>query len=224
MSLRVLVLAMAIAVAGCPKPRHTLVPEVPMSGDAQARQRFEAARDRFKKGGGQAEEFRAIAVEYPGDPIEPFALLYAGMAAEQGGDHAAAAKSLEQVVGDDDAEPGLRRRAQLYLGLAEGAQGHQAKAVALLADAEPAIENDDERGAWLAAMAHGKAAGPAPLDALPFFDRWWKLATGPEQAFIRVRVGELVAGASAADAAAAWKAIGDDGAGPSVAILGWRIA
>src|SRR5262245_55309550 len=104
---RLLVLAIVLAVGGFPKPtRRTLVPDVPTSGDPAARDRFSEARARFLRAGGQAEEFRAIAVEYAGDPIEPFALLYAGIAAEQGGDHAAARQSLEQVLDDDQAEAG----------------------------------------------------------------------------------------------------------------------
>lgn len=223
MWLRLLALTIVLAVAGCPKPtRRTLVPELPSSGDAQARDRFAEARARFLKTGGQAEEFRAIAIAYAGDPIEPFALLYAGVASEQEGDHAAARKSLDTLLADDELEAGLRGRARLYLGLAEGADGHHAQAVELLADAEPVVENDGERGAWLAAMAHGLAAGAEPLAALPWFDRWWPLATEPERAFIRARVVELVTAASAERAAAAWTKVGDGG--PAVAILGWRLA
>lgn len=222
MWLRLIALTIVLAVAGCPKPRRTLVPELPTSGDAAGRDRFAEARARFQRVGGQASEFRAIAIEYAGDPIEPFALLYAGIAAEQEGDHDAARQSLDQLLADDEVEAGLRRRGRLYLGLAEGADGHHARAVELLADAEPAIENDGERGAWLAAMAHGTAASGEPLAALRWFDRWWPLATEPERAFIRARIEELVAAASPAQAAAAWGDLG--GGGPAVAILGWRIA
>ena len=39
---------LVLLVAGCPRPRrHTLVPSVPTSGDAQARDRFLEARERF---------------------------------------------------------------------------------------------------------------------------------------------------------------------------------
>lgn len=218
-----LVLALLLALAGCPKPtRRTLVPDVPTSGDAAARTRFSEARARFLRAGGQADEFRAIATEYAGDPIEPFALLYAGMAAEQAGDHAAARQSLENLLADDDLEPGLRGRGRLYLGLALGAEGNAARAAELLVDAEPAVEDDRERGAWLAATAHALAAGAEPLAALPWFDRWWPLATEPERTFIRARVSELVDAASPTAAAAAWARTGDGG--PAVAILGWRIA
>src|SRR5438046_177947 len=75
-------LCLVALVAGCPKKRHTLVPSVPTNGDAQARDRFLDAREKFLRDGGQADEFRAIATEYEGDPIEPFALLFAGVASQ----------------------------------------------------------------------------------------------------------------------------------------------
>ncbi|MCL4228137.1 MAG: penicillin-binding protein activator [Myxococcales bacterium] len=225
MWLRIVALVALLAlVAGCPKKRHTLVPSVPTHGDAAARERFLEARARFVRDGNgtQAEEFRAIAAEYPGDPIEPFALLFAGMAAQQHGDPTAAAASLERLLALEALEPGLRRRGELFLGLARGMLGDHPRALALLAGAEGAIEHDGERGAWLAAMTHAHAASATPLAALPWIDRFWPLATPAERAFLRGRLEQLVAGASAEDAAAAWRTL--EGGGPAVAVLGWRVA
>lgn len=223
MWLRVLALVCLVAlVAGCPKKRHTLVPSIPTSGDAQARDRFLQARAKFLRDGNHADEFRAIATEYAGDPIEPFALLFAGVAAQQSGDPTVAAASLERLLALEALDPGLRTRGELYLGLSKGMLGDHERALPLLAGAEQAIENDSERGAWFAALAHAHAASPTPLAALPWIDRWWALASPPERAFLRGRLDQIVAGATALDAAAAWRTL--EGDGPSVAVLGWRVA
>ena len=215
-------LCLIALVAGCPKKRHTLVPSVPTSGDAQARERFLEARARFLRDGNQADEFRAIAAEYAGDPIEPFALLFAGVASQQAGDPTAASASLERLLALESLEPGLRTRGELYLGLSRGMLGDHERALPLLQRSEAAIENDGERGAWFAALAHAHAASPTPLAALPWIDRWWGKATPAERAFLRGRLEQIVAGASAEDAAAAWRTI--EGDGPSVGVLGWRVA
>jgi len=223
--LHLVLLAVLLALAGCPKSRRTLVPSVPTSGDPVARQRFLEARESFLRAGDDpraAAEFRAIADEFEGDPIEPFARLYAGIAAEKAGDHEGAARSLDQLLIDQSLEPGLRTRGELYLGLARGALGDQARALPLLIAGERAIEDDAERGAWTAARAHAHAESAQPLDALPWFDRWWAIATPPERAFIRGRLEQLVAAAPAEAARAAWATLG--GEGPSVGVLGWRVA
>ena len=47
---RALALAVILLVAACPKPtRRTLVPQVPTTGDAEARQRFLALREEFPR-------------------------------------------------------------------------------------------------------------------------------------------------------------------------------
>ncbi|MBZ0238712.1 MAG: hypothetical protein K8M05_40755, partial [Deltaproteobacteria bacterium] len=161
-------LCLIALVAGCPKKRHTLVPSVPTNGDVQARERFLEARARFLRDGNQADEFRAIATEYAGDPIEPFALLFAGVASQQAGDPTAAVASLEKLLALEPLEAGLRTRGELYLGLSRGMLGDHERALPLLQRSEAAIENDGERGAWVAALAHAHAASPTPLAALPW--------------------------------------------------------
>jgi ABC-type branched-subunit amino acid transport system substrate-binding protein len=225
MWLRIVALVCLVALTGCPRKRHTLVPSVPTSGDAEARARFLDARARFLRDGSETpdpEEFRAIAAEYPGDPIEPFALLFAGMAAQQAGDATAAAASLDRLLAIDPLESGLRQRGELYLGLARGLLGEHDRALPLLAGSEPAVETDAERGAWIAALAHAHAASPTPLAALPWIDRWWAIATPAERAFLRGRLEQLVAGVGAEEADLVWRTL--EGAGPSVAVLGWRVA
>ena len=223
MWLRLVALVCLLALAaGCPKKRHTLVPSLPTTGDAQARDRFVEARARFLRDGGQADEFRAIATEYAGDPIAPFALLFAGVASQQSGDPVAAAASLDRLLATADLEPGLRTRGELYLGLARGMLGEHDRALPLLARAEGAIENDGERGAWIAASAHAHGASATPLAALSWIDRWWPIASPAERAFLRGRLDQLVAGATAEEAAASWRTL--EGDGPSVAVLGWRVA
>jgi hypothetical protein len=219
------VVAVLVTVAACPKPRHTLTPPVPTSGNPVARARFLEARARFLRAdenGQVAAEFRAIADEFDGDPIEPLAKLYAGIVAEQAGDHAEAARSLGGLVSDAAIDPLLRRRAQLFLGFSFGQVGDQAGALPLLVAGEPAIESEPERTRWIIAMAHAHASGGNPLAGLPWFDHWWGFATAPERAFIRGELQRLVAAAGPDAAQAAWSGLA--GRGPSVAILGWRVA
>ncbi|HUQ04868.1 MAG TPA: penicillin-binding protein activator [Kofleriaceae bacterium] len=218
----VTLLCLIALVAGCPKKRHTLVPSVPTNGDAQARDRFLEARARFLRDGGQAGEFNAIATEYAGDPIEPFALLFAGVASQQAGDPNAAVAALDKLLGIENLEAGIRTRGELYLGLSRGMLGDHEKALPLLQRSEAAIENDTEREAWWAALAHAHGASATPLAALPWIDRWWGKATPAERAFLRGRLEQIVAGATPDDAAAAWRTI--EGEGPSVGVLGWRVA
>lgn len=217
------VAVLAIVLAACPKPhRKTLVPEVPTSGDATARTRFIAARDAFERGAdGQTEEFQAIADAYQGDPVEPFALLYAGIAAKESGSAVAAVESLQRLLALDELEPGLRRRGELYLGLAASYLGDADTALPLLAGAEGAIENDAERGEWLAAQVHAHLASATPLAALPWMDRFYPIATAAERAYLLGRGAEVVAAAEADAVTAAWATGGGD---VSAALLGDRAA
>lgn len=218
------ILVVALVLAACPKPhRRTLVPEVPTSGDATARQRFLAARDALARGAdGQTEEFKAIADAYAGDPVEPFALLYAGIAAQQGGEAAGAVESLTKLLALPDLEPGLRSRGELYLGLAASYLGDADTALPLLARSEAAIENDRERGEYLAAQVHANLASATPLAALPWIEKFYPVATPPERAYLLGRGAEVVAAAPAEAVAAAWDQAGGDGV--SAALLGDRFA
>ncbi|MBK9031762.1 MAG: penicillin-binding protein activator [Myxococcales bacterium] len=221
---RALALVVAcLVLAGCPKStRRTLVPQVPTTGDAAARQRFLAAREEFLRSGGQTDEFRAIADEFAGDPVEPFALLFAGVAAQQAGEAAGAVASLEKLLAKPDLEAGLRRRGELYLGLATSYLGDGDRAVPLLAGSEGAIENDAERGEWLAAQVHAHLASARPLTALPWMDKFWSKASAAERGYVLARGAEVVAAAPGADVAAAWAAAGEGRV--AVVLLAERVA
>lgn len=207
---RALALAVILLVAACPKStRRTLVPQVPTTGDAAARQRFLDIREEFLRDGGHAEEFTAIADQYAGDPVEPFALLYAGVAAQQAGEAATAVTSLKKLLALPDVEAGLRTRGQLYLGLASSYLGDADTALPLLAAGERAIENDRERGEWLAAQVQAHLNSATPLAALPWMDRFWKTASEAERGYLIARGAEVVAAADDAAIEAAWAAAGE---------------
>ena len=203
-------LALVLVLTGCPKQRRrTLVPNVPTSGDAEARDRFLVARERFLRDGSGQEEFAEIARDYPEDPIAPFASLYAGIAAVGNGDPEAAIRSLQVVVDTEGADAGLVLRAQLFLGIAWNARGDPARALPLLARGEKAIENDAERGLWIAATAAATAAA-APADAAPWLERYWGGATDAEKGWILETLEGVVVALDAA---------GDPGAGDARATL-----
>jgi ABC-type branched-subunit amino acid transport system substrate-binding protein len=211
-------------LAACPsRTRRTLVPSIPTTGDAAARSKFQEARARFERDGGGLEDFAAIAREYPDDPIAPFAQLYAGMSAVTAGDHDYAVSALQALIDKNGAvDEGLVRRAELYLGIARTYKGEHTRALPMLARSERAVENDDERAVWTAAMAVATASSQDPLAALPWFDRWWKVARPPERGYILRRLDELT---EAAPAERARDAYGDlDKSGPAAAVLGWRVA
>ncbi len=215
--------ALVLAATGCPRhTRRTLVPPAPTDGDAAARQRFADARAAFARDGDNAAEFVAIGEQFPDDPIAPWAHLYAGIAHVAAGAYAEAVRELDQVD-DGEAPPGLRTRADLFLGLARNYQGEHGKALPRLARGEAAIEGDAERAEWLAAMAVATAAGSEPLAALRYFDRWYPLATSAERGYILARVGELVAAAPAEGLRSAWAEV-EPGRGPAAALLGPRLA
>lgn len=218
-----LLCALLCALTGCPRgTRKTLVPELPNSGDPEAKDRFVSARASFLRDGGSGEELVAIARDYPDDPIAPFAQLYAGQAFVKARDYAAAEAPLREVV-ESDADERLRLRAQLFLGLALNYRGDHEAALPLLRKGEKALDGDQERGELLAALAESHAAGPLPLDALPAYDDWYRVATPIEKSYIASRVEQLVAAAGDAAVRQAWEAVQDD-KGPSKASLILRVA
>lgn len=218
-----LLCALLCALTGCPRgTRKTLVPDLPNSGDPEAKDRFVSARASFLRDGGSGEELVAIARDYPDDPIAPFAQLYAGQAFVKARDYAAAEAPLREVV-DGDADERLRLRAQLFLGLALNYRGDHEAALPLLQKGEKAVDGDEERGELLAALAESQAAGQLPLDALPAYDDWYRVATPIEKSYIANRVEQLVAAAGDVAVRQAWEAVQDD-KGPSKASLILRVA
>src|SRR5690349_22701888 len=220
----VAILACAVALAGCPGKRHTIGIKVPTNGDPEARSRFLEAQAAFRRDGEGADEFAAIVEDYPDDPIAPYAQVYNGIALIGSRDFAAADKALVDIATaeGDELDKNLRLKARMYLGIAKNYEGQHAKALGFLQGAEPAAEDAKEQGEWLAAISVATAAGDAPLDSLPYFDRWYPLGTYQEKGFILARVGEVVAAAPADAARTAFDAI--DKKGPGAAILGYRVA
>ncbi|MGE5182395.1 MAG: tetratricopeptide repeat protein, partial [Acidobacteriota bacterium] len=120
-----------LVVAACHHTRRTLVPDVPHTGDAQARSRFLEAKSQFLRDGTQGGEFAKIVQDYPDDPIAPWAELYAGIAAVKVRDFAQADQQLQKVI-DGNADAGLVQRAQLFLGIAKNYEGDARRARELL--------------------------------------------------------------------------------------------
>ena len=221
---RVLSLAIvAFVLVACRPTRRTLVPEVPQSGSAEARARFAEARTKFLRDGTGGAEFRAIAEEFPSDPIKPWADLYAGIAAVKERKFDVAVRSLQAAV-DAGADPGLTTRGQLFLGIALNYTGDARRALPLLAQGKAAIENDGERIEHLAAVAFATAAaGEQPLASLALFDQLYGKVTPAERAVIVARTAEVVAAADPARLGRVFDAL-DDRQGPSMAAVASRLA
>ncbi|HSD90100.1 MAG TPA: penicillin-binding protein activator [Kofleriaceae bacterium] len=215
-------LALVVCVTGCPRQtRKTLTPDVPQHGDAHARSRFLEARSRFLRDGGQVQDFKAIVTEYPADPIVPWAQLYAGIAAIKSRDFAEADKDLDQVIATN-ADPGLTARASLFLGITKNYEGDAVAARKYLAGADRAIENDEERTEFLAAVAYSTAAGDKPLQALPVFDQLYPRVTPTEKALIVARTEELVASLDRSTLERLFDEL-PDRRGPAIAAVGSRL-
>lgn len=208
--------------AACPRQtRKTLVPDVPTNGDAVARDRFAEAKAKFLRDGTNTEDFKAIVQEYPGDPIVPYAELYAGIASIKARDFAGAQKSL-QVAIDADID-GLTTRAELFMGIAINYAGDGRRALPLLQRGEKAIENDDERTEFLAALAYATADGDRPLASLAVFDQLYGRVSATEKALIVQRTQEIVASADASTLGRVFDSLADRG-GPSMAAVASRLA
>jgi len=215
---------LVLVLAACParQTRRTLVPDVPTSGDASARSRFQEARAKFLRDGRDSGEFQRIAEDYPEDPIVPWAQLYAGIADVKARKITAAIKELAEVI-ETKADPGLTARARLFLGIAKNYAGDATGALALLRSNEQAIEDDADRTEYLAALAYATAsAGDPPIRSLAVFDQLYPRVTPTERAAIVVRIEEVVA---AADANLVKRAFDElpDRKGPSFAIVASRL-
>jgi ABC-type branched-subunit amino acid transport system substrate-binding protein len=219
MKRRLLVL---VLVAACHHgTRHTLVPDVPTTGNATARSRFEDARAKFLRDGSEGPEFAQIVEDFPQDPIVPWAELYAGMASIKEHKYADADARLTKVVAANT-DAGLTTRARMFLGIAKNYEGDAAAARSLLAGTDKAIENDDERTEWLAAAAYATAAGDRPLAALPIFDQLYDRVTPAERAVIVARVEDVAAGADPGALPRVYDELADR-KGPSIAVVGSRL-
>lgn len=218
-----LALGLSLALVGCPRgTRKTLVPDVPQSGDAEARSRFAEARAKFLRDGTSGAEFHAIVEDFPDDPIVPWAELYAGIAAVKERRFPVAIKALASAI-DADANPGLTQRAELFLGIARNYAGEGAVALRHLKRGEKAIESEDERTEWIAATAYATAAGERPLASLVWFDQLAPRVTPTERALLVARVAEVVAAAEPATLERVYDQL-DDRHGPSITLIASRLA
>ena len=211
-----------LVLAACPRQtRKTLVPDVPQHGDSQARSRFLEAKSRFLRDGGMARDFQRIAEEFPQDPIVPWAELYAGIAAVKARSFAEADAQLTRVV-ETNANPGITARAELFLGITKNYLGDATTARSLLSKSERAVENDDERTEYLAAVAYSTASSDRPLGALPVFDQLFSRVTPTERALIVARCQELVAALDRNTLERLFDQI-PDRRGPAIAAVGSRL-
>jgi branched-chain amino acid transport system substrate-binding protein len=210
-----------LCAAACHHTRKPLGTDVPHTGDPEARSRFLEARAKFLEDGKDGA-FKQIVEQYPNDPIVPWAELYAGMAAVKAHQFADADKQLTKVL-EVNVDAGVTAKATLYLGITKNYEGDTAAARKLLPRADAAIENDDERTEYLAAVAYSRAAGDQPLSALPVFDQLWSRVTPTEKAAILARVEEVVAGAQVEALRHTYDDLADR-KGPSIALVGSRLA
>ena len=211
-----------IVLAACPRQtRRTLVPDVPKHGDAQARSRFQEAKSRFLRDGGGATEFKRIVEEFPNDPIVPWAELYAGIASLKERKFPEADAQLTKVI-ETNANPGITARAELFLGITKNYEGDTAAALPLLGKSERAVENDDERTEYLAAVAYATAASDKPLAALPVFDQLFSRVSPTERALIVARCQELVAALDRNTLERLFDQL-PDRRGPAIAAVGSRL-
>ncbi len=215
-------IASVLALSACHHTRRTLTPDVPTSGDATARQRFQEARAKFLRDGGEGTAFSRIAQDFPHDPIVPWAELYAGIADVKARKLATADASLQHVI-DADADPQLTLRAQLYLGITKNYEGDHAGARKLLARAGKAVDGDDERTEFLAAVAYATAAGDQPLQSLRIFDELYGRVTPTERAVLIARLEGVVAGAEPGPLGKAFDELTDRKA-PAYALAASRLA
>ncbi|WP_428264102.1 penicillin-binding protein activator [Haliangium sp.] len=228
----VILCLMALALAGCPKKRRVLAPAppeetVPDTGDAAARARFQDARARFGRDAATAPEavntFTEIAREYPQDPIAPYALLYAGIAALEAQSYDKAADTLTEVITADAAEPAIKARGRLFLGITYNYQGRHTEAVDLLQTGQGEVHSDAEKVEWLAAMAEALSRSGARTQSLRFYDDWYADADPAEQAYIMSRLDALTGELGVADARAAFDRLSRRDT-PVAAVLGARVA
>lgn len=223
-ALRIVFLAWIVVLAACPgrQTRRTLVPDVPTTGDAAARNRFQDAKAKFLRDGKDSGEFKRIVEEFPEDPIVPWAQLYSGIADVKSRKISEAVKALNQVV-EIKADPGLTARARLFLGIAKNYQGDSVGALELLRTGDRAIEDDNDRTEYLAALAYATAAaGDPPIRSLAAFDQLYPRITPTERAAAVQRIEEVVA---AADPNLVRRAFDElpDRKGPSFAIVASRL-
>ena len=227
-------LLFAAALLGCPgRTKRQVGSNIPLptDGDQQALERFRETRARFEKDGKVSDsatavaEFEAIAREYPEDPIAAHALLYAGIAALEAGKPDRAADNLRELVKDEEANPAVVRRGQLFLGISLGYLGKHDQALAALKIGADTLDtgSPDERAAFHAAFAEASAATGHLGDALVHYDAWYPVGRAAERAYSLARVRAL---SDQLDERAVGEVYGKltGKQGPGAALVGARLA
>ncbi|HEU5057841.1 MAG TPA: penicillin-binding protein activator [Kofleriaceae bacterium] len=192
----------AAALLGCPgRTKRQVGPDIPLptDGDQQALERFRENRARFEQDGKVEDstaalaEFEAIAREYPEDPIAAHARLFAGIAALEAGKPERAAENLRELVKDEEANPAVVRRGQLFLGVSLGYLGKHDQALTALKAGADTLDgnNGDERAQFHAAFAEASAATGKLGDAVVHYDAWYPVGRAAERAYALARVRAL---------------------------------
>jgi len=217
---RAALFVVVVVAIGCHGKRQVIGPSVPENSDPAAKQRFAEAKAKFLEDSAvSAEEFKRLIEDYPHDPIVPLAEVYAGYAQIKAHKFADADVQLTKAMTGGD--PATRRKAELFLGIAKNYEGDATTSRRLLAEAREAVETDDERGEFLAALAYATAAGDKPLTSLPLFDQLWKLASPTEKAAMVARIEELCAAATTDQLRATYEKIERNG--PGWALVGSQL-
>ena len=182
-----------VMVGGCTRTkRRVLVPSLPQDSAKAAQTRFLKAHQLFLRDSHESiAEFESIAHEFPFDPIAMHARLYAGIAAVQSRRYEQAAANLQPVVDTPDAPRDLRRRAQLFLGIAWVYTGDHGQALPLLQRSSGAVQSDEERFAWTASMAEALRNHTTPLASTPYYNKWFQLGTPAERIYILSQLEQL---------------------------------
>lgn len=224
----------AAALIGCPgRTKRQVGPDIPLptDGDEQALERFQQTRARFEQdghivdSGAAVAQFEAIAREYPEDPIAAHALLYAGISALEAGKPERAAGNLRELVKDEDANPTVVRRGQLFLGISLGYLGKDEQALAALKAGADTLDagNPDERAAFHAAWAEAAAATGKVGEAVIHYDAWYPAGRPAERAYALARIRSLSDQIDERFVAEVYGKLGDK-QGPGAALVGARLA
>lgn len=202
------------------RTRKPVMPDVPQSGNAEARSRFAEARTAFLRDGKSGEDFRQIVEEYPDDPIVPWAQLYAGIAAIKERKFEDAVAALESVL-EATVPEALSARATMFLGIAKNYRGDAKGALPLLRRASGTYENEDEKTEHIAALAYATAVVEPPA-SLALFDQLSPRVNPTERVLLVARVEEVVAGLSDDIVRRAFDQLADR-RGPALAVVASRL-
>ena len=221
----VVVITVLLAAACGPRTRRVQRLPLPTTGSPEARRQFDSSQNRFGRDGHAqlTEEFEAIIQEFPDDPIAPYAMLYAGMAALRAGSYERALENLDKLDPAINVDAAVMQRAQLYKGLALGYLGRHTEALPLLRASGNAVNpgDDNELAEWHAAMAEASAATGAVLGAVTHYDAWWAIGRDSEKAYAVNRIEALVTTLDDATVQSGYRALKSHD-GPAAAILGIR--